>query len=174
MPQALCDNEPTPWYVCHTKPRQESLAVRKLVEQGYEVYLPMLAKWERKKGAWHKTEQVMFPRYSFVRCVRPGQSIAPIRCTPGVSGLVRFGAEPATLDAYTVETIHLIAEQSAIGQEAKPAPFSVGEAVKVADGPLKGLDGVVSLVAEKRVIVLLSLLGREKNVAIPVNHLAAA
>lgn len=101
------------WYVCHTKPRQESLAVRKLAEQGYEVYLPMLARWERKKGAWHKTEQVMFPRYSFVRCVRPGQSIAPIRSTPGVSGLVTFGTTPATLGETAVEAIRAIVEQGA-------------------------------------------------------------
>ena len=165
---------PTPWYVCQTKPRQEALAVNKLEEQGYQVYLPMLSVWERKKGAWLRTEQVMFPRYSFVCCGREGQSLAPIRSTPGVTGLVRFGAEPATLDAESLEKISQIAEQHAIGLLAEPAPFRVGASVKVADGPLKGLDGIVSEVAAERVIVLLRLLGREKNVALPANHLAVA
>lgn len=148
--------------------------MRKLVEQGYEVYLPMLAKWERKKGAWHKTEDVMFPRYSFVRCVRPGQSIAPIRSTPGVSGLVTFGTTHATLGETAVEAIRAIVEQGANTLQTQAAPFRVGENVAVADGPLKGLAGIVSEIAQERVVVMLTLLGCEKPVAIAANHLALA
>ena len=115
----------------------------------------------------------MFPRYSFVRCGHVGQSLAPIRNTPGVTGLVRFGAEPATLDNDTLASIRRIAEQSDKGFGAEPSPFRVGEQVNVADGPLKGLAGIVSGTAEERVVVLLSLLGREKPVAFPANHLAS-
>lgn len=43
--------------------------------------------------------------------------------------------------------------------------------MEISAGPLKGLSGIVSLVAEVRVTVLLSLLGREKPVAIPADHL---
>jgi transcriptional antiterminator RfaH len=150
------------------------MAVRKLEEQGYEVYLPMLARWERKKGAWHRTEQVMFPRYGFIRCVRPGQSIAPIRNTPGVSGLVTFGTMPATLDETAVEAIRTIAGQGVNTLQGQSAPFRVGENVEVADGPLKGLAGIVSETAQERVVVMLTLLGREKPVAFPANHLALA
>jgi transcriptional antiterminator RfaH len=75
-----------PWYVCLTKPRREAFAVRKLEEQGYEVLLPLLTQWQKSRDGWTKKQQVMFPRYGFVRCGRPGQSIAPIRSTPGVTG----------------------------------------------------------------------------------------
>lgn len=44
----------------------------------------------------------------------------------------------------------------------------------VADGPLKGLAGIVSEIARERVVVMLTLLGREKSVAIAANHLALA
>ncbi len=44
----------------------------------------------------------------------------------------------------------------------------------IADGPLKGMSGIVSAVAEERVTVMLSLLGREKPVAIPTGHLTLA
>jgi transcriptional antiterminator RfaH len=163
-----------PWYVCQTKPRQELLAVRKLEEQGFEVYLPMLARWERKKNVWSRTEEVMFPRYGFVRCGRTGQSIAPIRSTPGVTGLVTFGTTLATLGETAVEAIRAIAEQGTNTLQAEMAPFRVGENVAVADGPLKGLAGIVSEIAQERVVVMLTLLGREKPVAIPANHLAPA
>ena len=161
------------WYVCQSKPRQEAKAVARLNEQGYAVYLPMLVRWERKKGAWNRTEQVMFPRYCFVRCGREGQSIAPIRSTPGVLGLVRFGSEVATLSDAAVEAIRELAEQSGRAITDKAAPFEVGMQVAVADGPLKGLSGLVSAVADERVAVLLTLLGREKQIMIPANHLVA-
>lgn len=162
------------WYVCQSKPRQETKALARLNEQGYTVYLPMLVRWERKKGEWNRTEQVMFPRYCFVRCGRDGQSIAPIRSTPGVLGLVRFGGAAATLDEATVEAIRELAEQSGRRGEDNTAPFVAGMQVVVADGPLKGLSGLVSNTADERVAVLLTLLGREKSIMIPANHLAAA
>lgn len=161
------------WYVCQSKPRQEAKAVARLNEQGYEVYLPMLARWERKKGAWLKREQVMFPRYCFVRCGNPAQSIAPIRSTPGVLGLVRFGNAIATLSADVVEAIREL--ESRNGELAEDAaPFEIGAQVAVVDGPLKGLSGLVSAIAAERVAVMLTLLGREKQILIPADHLAAA
>ena len=161
------------WYVCQSKPRQEAKAVARLAEQGYEVYLPMLPRWERKKGAWIKREQVMFPRYCLVRCGSPQQSIAPIRSTPGVLGLVRFGNEVATLGASVVVAIRELAERN--GEQAeKSAPFEIGAQVAVVDGPLKGLSGLVSAIAEERVAVMLTLLGREKQILIPADHLIAA
>ncbi len=164
----------TPWYVCQTKPRQEALAVRKLEEQRYEVYLPMLTTWQKMKQGWRRNEQVMFPRYGFVRCAHPEQSIAPIRSTPGVTSLVTFGNIPATIDNTLVESIRQLAKRYDSPEHDTAAPFKVGENVEITDGPLKGLSGIVSTVAQERVVVLLTLLGREKPVAIPLNQLSSS
>ncbi len=160
------------WYVCQTKPRQEAKALARLLEQGYTVYLPMLTRWERKKGAWIRKEQVMFPRYCFVRCGHDGQSIAPIRSTPGVLGLVRFGHDIATLSASVVEAIRELAERNGEALAENASPFEIGTPVAVVDGPLRGLSGLVSAIADERVAVLLTLLGREKPILIPADHLA--
>ncbi|MEF8721826.1 transcription termination/antitermination protein NusG [Candidatus Accumulibacter phosphatis] len=164
----------TPWYVCLTKPRREALAVRKLEEQGYEVFLPMLTHWEKTRAGWAKRQQVMFPRYGFVRCARPEQSIGPIRSTPGVSGLVSFGVLPAILDDGTLAAIRSLAERQARKVEEKVNPFQAGDSVEVAAGPLKGMSGIVSAVAEERVTIMLGLLGREKPVAVPVGQVTLA
>jgi len=182
MPEGAGSVEPTddarhsaagqPWYVCQTKPRQESQALRKLEEQGYEVCLPLLTVWQKRKDGWRKTEQVMFPRYAFVRCARPGQSIAPIRSTPGVTSLVSFGNIPASIEHAMVEAIRDIARLSGNPPQQQANPFQVGDSVAVTEGPLKGLSGIVSSVARERVVVMLTLLGREKPVAIPVEQLS--
>jgi len=174
MPVSSTPENDLPWYVCQTKPRQESLAVRKLEEQGYEVFLPKLTLWQKKKDHWCRTEKVMFPRYAFVSCASRKQSIAPIRSTPGVTGLVSFGNTPATLDQHVLDAIRAIADEQSRPPPEQSLPFKIGETVSVADGPLKGLSGIVSNVARERVVVLLTLLGREKPIAVPADHLLPA
>ena len=171
-PTAPLSNHAESWYVCFTKPRQEALAKRKLEEQGYQVFLPMFTRWEKRKEVWARKQQVMFPRYAFLRCGRPEQSIGPVRSTPGMSGLVTFGTTPAKLDAVTVAAIRSLTERQETRAEKDRFPFRAGDAVEICDGPLKGLSGIVSGVAKERVTVLLGLLGREKPVGIPPDHLA--
>jgi transcriptional antiterminator RfaH len=162
-----------PWYVCFTKPRQERTAQARLLEQGYEVYLPLLPVWkQRSAGAWERADEIMFPRYAFVRPGDERQALGPVRSTPGVTSLVRFGnvmgcLAPQRLDALR-ELVRL-REQAAPGQPLQP-----GAAVVFSSGPLKGLGGLVSSVAAERVTVMMSLLGREKAVSVPVHQLSPA
>jgi len=58
--------------------------------------------------------------------------------------------------------------------EEKVNPFQAGDSVEVAAGPLKGMSGIVSAVAEERVTIMLGLLGREKPVAVPVGQVTLA
>ena len=51
----------------------------------------MLVSWARKSGVWCRHQTAMFPRYGFVRPATAGQAIGPVRSTPGVTGLVKFG-----------------------------------------------------------------------------------
>ena len=160
------------WYVCVTKPRQEHYAASKLQEQGYEFYLPLLDTWVRAAGAWHKKQSIMFPRYGFVRPAHAGQAIGPVRCTPGVTSLVNFGHVLAYLSEERMQALRaLVAARSATMPEQ---PFEAGQQVVFCAGPLKGASGIVSGVAAERVMVLMSLLGREQTVAVKGNDLVCA
>jgi transcriptional antiterminator RfaH len=160
------------WYVCHTKPRQEEFARARLQEQGYEVYLPQLTRWVRHSRGWQRSKSALFPRYAFVRPGLPGQSIAPVRSTPGVSSLVSFGPMLARLSQDKLQALSDLMAQAEAAQPEQP--FSAGMAVMFASGPLKGLSGIVSSVAEERVMVMFSLFGRQQAVAVPADELACA
>lgn len=169
FPQAATENS---WFVCLTKPRQEAYAVVKLGEQGYQVYLPLLDSWVRRAGKWCRKQSVMFPRYAFVRPAAPEHSISPVRSTPGVTTLVKFGPVLARLPDSK-----LLALQSLVAQRAQalPArPLAAGQQVVFASGPFKGMAGLVSSVADERVSVLMSLLGQQQNLQTPIDALAAA
>jgi transcription antitermination factor NusG len=158
--------------VCFTKPRQEHYAAAKLQEQGYEFYLPLLDTWVRQAGAWHKKQSVMFPRYGFVRPAHAGQSIGPVRNTPGVTTLVRFGYVLAYLSEDRMQALRALVTARCAAMPGQP--FEAGKQVLFCAGPLKGASGIVSSVAAERVTVLLSLLGREQTVAVKGDDLACA
>lgn len=161
-----------PWFVCLTKPRQEAYASMKLREQGYELYVPMLESWARRAGQWSKKQSVMFPRYAFVRPAWAGQSVAPVRSTPGISTLVKFGPILATLPAEKLSALQaLLAERAA----ALPGqPLQLHQSVVFVAGPLKGMAGIVSSVAAERVSVLMTLLGQDQNVVVSAHDLVPA
>jgi transcriptional antiterminator RfaH len=160
------------WYVCLTKPRQEAYAVAKLAEQGYQVYLPLLDSWARRAGKWCKKQSVMFPRYAFVRPQQPGHSIAPVRSTPGITSLVKFGPVLATLPHSKLQALQALVNLRA--QALPGQPFAEGQQVVFASGPFKGLAGLVSSVADERVCVLMTLLGQQQQLQTRVHTLAAA
>jgi transcriptional antiterminator RfaH len=84
----------TTWFAVHTKPRREVEAKTQLCNQGFEAYLPRIQFRKRRKGRWIEFIEPLFPRYLFIEVDPTVQSIAPVRNTFGVSGLVCFGGEP--------------------------------------------------------------------------------
>ena len=55
------------WYLVHTKPRQEDIALSNLLRQDYECYLPTLPVEKLRKGGLALVEEPLFPRYLFIR-----------------------------------------------------------------------------------------------------------
>ena len=161
-----------PWYLCLTKPRLETYALDHLTEQGFETYLPLLESWVRSQGDWQRKSTVMFPRYVFVRPAHAGQAIGPVRSTPGVTTLVRFGPVLACLPADRLAALRTLVAARAMAMPT--SPLKVGQAVVFTAGPLKGASGIVSRVAAQRVQVLLSLLGQEHRVQAPAKDLVSA
>lgn len=81
------------WFVAMSKPRAEALAHQQLLNQDFDVYLPMCPRTVRRRERHLMEISPMFPRYLFARLSRAEQSIASIRSTVGVQQLVRFGVE---------------------------------------------------------------------------------
>ena len=162
------------WYAVMCKPRREELAEANLLNQGYQVFLPRLAIQCRRDGKWVDTVEPLFPRYLFLATANHRQSLAPVRSTLGVSNLVRFGGEPATIPEAVVELLRRRQDPST-GACAQRSPFKRGAAVKLQAGPFTGLEGVFDLEAgENRVFVLLDFLGKINKVKVSRDWLVPA
>ena len=146
------------WYLIHTKPRQEALALTNLSRQGFECYMPMLRLQKIRQRKTALVAEPMFPRYLFIRLDTSGsgQSWSPIRSTLGVNQLVRFGGQPAKVDGQLIDLIRS-REQ---GTHAQPL-FTAGDNVTVADGPFAGLEAIYQNTdAESRSMILLNILSK--------------
>ena len=155
------------WFVVRTKARQELRAVHHMDEQGFNVYCPQIPKYSGLKEVVGR--QVLFPGYCFVQS---GElSLASIRSTPGVIGLVSFSLEgkPATLAPAALKAIHLV---EAFHCE-KVSGLKPGVAVSLIEGPFKGFKGLYSKRSKDRVEVLLTLLGQQQRILVPSHQVIA-
>ena len=163
------------WYVVCCKPRQEAVAEENLLRQGFHVYLPRIRITKRRGGQWVDAVEALFPRYAFIQIDPSQRSTAPIRSTRGAVGLVRFGGQPAVVPDAVIDAL-LQREDAASGlhQDSRPL-FCAGDIVKLVEGPLAGLEGVFEQQdGEKRVIVLLELLGKSNKVTVSRDWVARA
>ncbi len=152
------------WYLIHTKPRQEALALTNLSRQGFECYMPMLRLQKIPQRKTALEAEAMFPRYLFIRLDTSdsGQSWSPIRSTLGVNQLVRFGGHPAKVDGQLIDLIRS-REQ---GNQAPPL-FTSGDNVSVADGPFAGLEAIYQNTdAESRSMISLNILSKPVSMRI--------
>ncbi len=156
------------WYVVHTQPNGETRAEAHLRRQGFRTYLP---RYKRSRRHARKTQTVtrpLFPRYLFVGLDLARDRWRSIQSTIGVSQLVLAGDHPAQLPEGVVEEIRQRETSDGLVEIGLPAGVKPGSKVRLVDGIFAEASGVIERVAdERRVSILLHLLGREVRVFVP-------
>jgi transcriptional antiterminator RfaH len=150
----------TAWYVVHTKPRQEELALLHLQRQGYVCYFPRLKVEKVRQRKLQLITEPMFSRYLFIQ-LDSGSTV-------GVSQMVYFGSRPAMVDAALIHEL-----QSREESLPEQILFKAGDRVQIKQGPFAGLEAVYQLKdAQQRALVLLELLSKKVTLPIDPAHLA--
>lgn len=146
------------WCVVQTKPREEEIAVAHLRRQSFEVYLPLL----RERRGLEAKVVPMFPGYLFV-ALRPGTfDHLPISSTRGVKRLMTTTVErPAFLPTGWVERLR---DAGTLDLFADSLSFTKGEQLQFIAGPFEGKIGTCQWTSDRRVKLLLEMLGREVTV----------
>jgi transcriptional antiterminator RfaH len=163
------------WYAVHTKTRQEVTADYNLQRQGFDTYAPRVLLRKRQRDKWAKVVEPLFPRYLFIRVDPDQTSLAPVRSTLGVSGLVRFGYRLLPVPDSVIAYLKQLEDPLTHQHHADQWPHRPGDAVDILDGPFAGLPGVFQSVnAEDRATLLIELLGRYNSIVVPMDSVAAA
>ena len=128
-----------------------------------DVLVPTQERIEIREGKKVTLKEKIFPGYIIVRMELDNTSWYAVRSTPGVTGFVGVGNKPSPLSEKAVETIQQFSKMEA---PTYKATFSVGEAVKIIDGPFSDFIGSVEEIDEEKgkIKILVSIFGRETPV----------
>jgi transcription termination/antitermination protein NusG len=160
------------WYVLHTysghenkvaqtlKQRIETMGLENFI---FEALIPTQEKIQIRRGQKKTVKEKIFPGYMLIRMVVTDESWLCVRTTQGVTGFVGTGSAPTPLPKHEVEAIQRFMSQ---GTASYKANFTVGEAVKIVEGPFADFIGSVDTIDEGKgkVTVLVSIFGRETPV----------
>lgn len=150
------------------------MAQANLERQGYGVYLPEVRIMRRRRGKQVAVVEPLFPRYLFIHLDTQNDNWGPIRSTFGVASLVRFGAEPAQVPDTFVTQLQAQAGQDGLHEWAE-SKMQIGDRVRVAEGPLKGVEGILlAKSGQERVMLLLEMLGKEVRTHLTLNQIESA
>lgn len=160
------------WYVVHTQSGFEVKAKEALLQRirtlGFEdkifdAVIPLRDIMVVKRGKKKTVREKVFPGYLLIRMILDDDSWLVVRTTQGITGFVGAGNKPTPISEKEVEAIKKFVEQE---QPKFKTKFSVGEAIKVTDGPFADFIGSIESIDEVRgkVKVLISIFGRETPV----------
>lgn len=160
------------WYIVHTYSGHENkvietlkqrIASLSLSDKIFEMIVPTRDTIVIKAGKKENVKEKIFPGYILVRMILDDPSWLAVRTTPGVTAFVGLGNKPTPISEEEVETILRFMKMEAPKYKTS---FSVGEAVKIIDGPFAEFLGSIDSIDEEKgkLKVLVSIFGRETPV----------
>src|SRR5437867_4241481 len=152
------------WFALRVKSRYEKVVATVLRNKGYEEFLPLCQSRRRWSDRFKSVELPLFLGYVFCR-LDPQHRLA-VLTTPGVLHFVSVGRIPAPIDDREIAAIQAAVQS---GLRTEPWPFlEVGQLVRLDDGPLAGLEGLLVEVRKQfRIVVSVTLLRR--SIAVEVD-----
>lgn len=171
-PQPMTVPENARWYVVHTYSGHENkvatnlkqrIETMKLADKIFEIIVPTRNTVQVKHGKKSEIKEKIFPGYILVKMVLEDASWLAVRTTQGVTAFVGAGNKPTPISDKEVAAIMKFMVMEAPKYKTS---FSVGEAVKIVDGPFADFLGSIESIDEEKgkLKVLVSIFGRETPV----------
>lgn len=166
------DNPKAQWYVVHTYSGHETKVAEtlrqrvksmKLQNKIYELLVPTQERIKIQRGKKTAVKEKIFPGYILVKIVLDDDSWLTVRTTNGITGFVGTGRKPTPIPKEEVKTIKKFMKMEAPKYKTV---FSIGDAVKIIEGPFAEFLGTVDSIddAKGKIRVLVSIFGRETPV----------
>jgi transcription antitermination factor NusG len=155
------------WYVASTNANHEKNVAEQFGLRKVEHFLPLynsVRRWKDRRVTLHMP---LFPGYVFVRLALRNR--LQVLQVPGVAKLVGFNGLPAALPQEEIEALRT---SLAGGVHVEPHPYlTAGRKVRVKNGPLAGMEGILVKKKNKtRFVISLDLILRSVAVEVEGNE----
>lgn len=168
------------WYVVHTTSGHEARIAENLRQRietmglenkVLEILIPTQDRVVIRQGKKYTVKEKIFPGYLIIKMLLTDEAWLAVRTTQGITGFVGAGTKPTPLSETEVANIEKFVSAPAARYKVR---FSVGEAVKITDGPFSQFLGTINEMDETRgkVKVLVSIFGRETPVELDFLQIA--
>ncbi len=157
------------WYIVHTYSgfeKKVAQAIREQAERSMpdlfeEILVPMEEVVEMRRGQKISSERKFFPGYVLIKMVMTNESWHLVKNTSKVTGFLGTAGEPTPISQAEADRI-LQQVQEGVERPKPLIEFTIGEMVRVADGPFSSFNGMVEEIDQDkaRVKVSVSIFGR--------------
>ena len=138
------------WFALQVRDRHESMVATHLNGKGYQCFLPLQKSRRQWSDRSKDLEQPLFPGYVF--CRFDPLNRLPILVTPGVALIVGVAKIPAPIDEAEIAAIEAAVKS---GLPSQPWPFlQIGQRVRIDQGPLCGVEGILHEIRSRHHLVL--------------------
>jgi transcriptional antiterminator RfaH len=161
------------WCIAQLRPNGINMALRNLERQGFSVFHPTMSVSTPRSGRFQQRREQLFPGYLFVSLSPESVSWRKVNSTRGISRIVTFGDRPAFVPRTLILDLKNRCDKE--GELLPPEEVSAGDSVRVISGPFADFTATVhSIDRDRRIWVLLDILGRETRVAMRGQDLQCA
>jgi len=146
------------------------VAREELEKKAICVFLPKIRETRFRKHKWQERIQPLFPNYLFARFMIP-DAYYDVKWARGVKRIAGSGDVPTPLDDSIVSFLREQANEKGLIQ---PKPnLKKGDKVRVKQGPLEGLWGIVrgEIDSKHRIKILMDILHSGAKVELPYSYL---
>jgi transcriptional antiterminator NusG len=156
------------WFVLWTHSHSERLVHDQLARKGFEMFLPTIKTWSRRKGAPSAIALPMFPGYVFLRHAMDKSAYVEV---VKARGLVRVLGERwdrlAPVPDDEIDAIRRVVDSDV---PVFPHAFMrEGQRVRISGGPLAGLEGFLIATKPQKGLFVVSVDLLQRSVAVEVD-----
>ena len=170
----MAEVTPKKWYVVRAVSGQEAkikdYIASEISRLGYDSYLEdILVPTEKvvqiRNGKKINKEKVYYPGYIMIKADLSGEIPHVIKSVTNVIGFLgeTKGGEPVPLRPSEVNRLLGKVDELELSKEHVAIPYTVGESIKVVDGPFNGFTGTIDHVNEekRKLQVMVKIFGRK-------------
>ena len=170
----MADNNVNKWYVVRAVSGQEN-KVKAYIETETarlgmadyisQVLVPTEKVVQIKDGKKTAKDKVYFPGYIMIEANLTGEIPHIIKSIPGVIGFLGEvkGGDAVPLRQSEVNRMLGKVDELSIKEDSMAIPFTIGETIKVVDGPFNGFNGTIEKINEekRKLDVMVKIFGRK-------------
>jgi len=170
----MAEASPKKWYVVRAVSGQEAKIKDYIASEinrlgyasyGEDILVPTEKVVQIRNGKKINKEKVYYPGYIMIKADLSGEIPHVIKSVTNVIGFLgeTKGGEPIPLRTTEVNRLLGKVDELELSKEHVAIPFTVGESIKVVDGPFNGFTGTIENVNEdkRKLQVMVKIFGRK-------------